>query len=123
MNKFVFKKVAELTTERTELAEVKVDLALMEDIDKLNTDLSKLFQAVNQFYGFKAQATNYALSQSKEITNVLTKADNLVNIAIKQAKDLGIDLDSNATITKYKKAKDAMNATLKIYQNFIDKNK
>lgn len=35
MNKFVFKKVAELTTEKTELAEVKVDLALAQDVQTL----------------------------------------------------------------------------------------
>lgn len=34
MNKFVFKKVAELTTEKTELSEVKVDLALADDVKK-----------------------------------------------------------------------------------------
>lgn len=124
MNKSVLKKLFSEKEQSVELSEVqKVELALIDDIDKLNADLSKLFQAVNQFYGYKAQAVNYASSQSKEMTDTISKADSLVNVAVKQAKDLGIDLNSNATIAKYKKAKDAINASLKIYQNFIDKNK
>ena len=115
----VYDKLAD----KTELAKHEVELGLINDVDKLNTNLSQLFQAVNKFYGFKAQAVNYALGQSKEMTDTISKADNLVNIAIKQAKELGLDLNSNDTILKYKKAKDAITASLKIYQNFIDKNK
>lgn len=59
MNKFVFKKVAELTAEKTELAEVKVDLALVDDLANITKSgtviANELEQSVNKADQIKAE--------------------------------------------------------------------
>lgn len=48
MNKFVFKKVAELTTEKTELAVVKVDLALVDELANITKSGALIANELNQ---------------------------------------------------------------------------
>ena len=103
MNKFVFKKVAEFTTEKTELSEVKVDLALAQDvatrvknytatyqkhlksqgvinknIDAINALLTTILPNVNNGKAWMAEAQKYRAQMdklSKELGVPLTGSD------------------------------------------------
>jgi uncharacterized phage infection (PIP) family protein YhgE len=122
MNKSVLDKLSKFES-NVELAEVKVELGALDDIEKYTSNLSKLFQGANQFYGFVAQAENYAKSQSKEISDAINLTETAINNAEKQARDLGLDLSQNQIILKAKKGIDANKATINIYKKFIERSK
>ena len=130
MNKFVFKKVAELTTEKTELAEVKVDLALAQDvatrvknytatyqkylksqgvinknIDAINALLTEILPNVNSGKAMMAEAQKYRAQMeklSKELGVPLTGSD--LDKGISELYMIGDDLQGvmNDIVAKVK---------------------
>jgi uncharacterized protein YhaN len=95
MNKFVFKKVAELTTEKTELSEVKVDLALVDELKKTLSEFNKvssdddlLRSKYNQLKTEAQTIITRSETSKKAFENFIDK----FKIA---AKDLGINPDSS----------------------------
>lgn len=95
MNKFVFKKVAELTTEKTELAEVKVDLALAQDVQNSIKGNTAFYTKIS-----KAQV---AINKNVDAINALM-ADIIPNMGFGKAV--------GATATKYKAQMDKLSKEL-----------
>jgi uncharacterized coiled-coil DUF342 family protein len=99
MNKHVFEKIAKL--EKTELSEVKVDLAVtdevatkLKDINNVlkiandsNNKVVKLVEQVNTAYKKAAPFVNYSKTMGKQI-------DGLYKNLEKLAKELGVNVQS-----------------------------
>lgn len=110
MNKFVFKKVAELTTEKTELSEVKVDLALIQDLekeysfiskglDKMVSDREKILQEIKKYRESSVDYENFVKLKQQYET---------------MAKELGVDMDE-----KYAKLMVRLKEVFIDYQNLL----
>jgi hypothetical protein len=111
MNKHVFKKIAEL--EKTELSEVKVELATI--YDDLEGSIKQANQGVIKALELKSQAaklTKESIDKNKELIKELNKVEPLI-------KQIGLD-------SELKKVQDAKNkvssniATIeKIYNSLL----
>ena len=109
MNKHVFEKIAKL--EKTELSEVKVDLALTDDMtayikgyDKFVKEADGLVQRAQRLSSeLKDTAaaifkySDLGLSMSQDVSNMLAKFE-------QQAKDLGIDPKESKVYNETKSA-------------------
>lgn len=85
MNKFVFKKVAELTTEKTELAEVKVDLFNIEDTKKLYQ------KALDDLKIADAEKAKVAQMYSRALIVLEMNVPAQLDDSIKKLNELGIN--------------------------------
>ena len=113
MNKFVFKKVAELTTEKTELSEVEIELASIQELEKASMGIYTAIQ--NARIGLDKASKEYRLLEvkfQKEFQSALQIATNAVSQFEKAAEQLGINPSS---IEKYKSLKIAINVKPKDY--------
>tara|TARA_R100000742_G_C4254506_1_gene72537 strand:+ start:82 stop:435 length:354 start_codon:yes stop_codon:yes gene_type:complete len=94
-------RVNKLMFEKTELATHKVELGLLQDLNKADSEIRKLNE--------KAAGTSGAVSRALEISetayiNLLNEAENAIEIAdkyIAAAKDLGLDAPKAKTVKKY----------------------
>jgi len=89
MNKNVLNKLSKIES-KVELAEVKVDLALIQDLEK---EYTKIFQATQQI---KSEATRLSkeLFAFRDVYNVdASKLINLISEYKKAAASLGVDVD------------------------------
>lgn len=91
MNKFVFKKVAELTTEKTELAEVEVNLGLFQDAQKMVTASEKKWLAANQKINIINTKVSETIQALNEASTSNADALKLVNTLIANTKQLGLE--------------------------------
>lgn len=131
MNKFVFKKVAELTTEKTELSEVDVKLAIVDDIAKMTGQVKQTisnlksilvdYQNAEKVIEQAMKASDAAAAKGyKEATaaaKVESAAGALLNKADAAAKGLGVD---SAQITGYKDFENLSNEINGLYQSIIN---
>lgn len=111
MNKFVFKKVAELTTEKTELSEVKVDLALIQDLEK---EYAKIVQSTKTI---KDEGTRLGkeIFAFRDVYNVdASKYINLKAEYQKAAANLGVEVDQ-----KFDKAFNDLDNVKKTYSYLV----
>lgn len=130
MNKFVFKKVAELTTEKTELAEVKVDLALVDDIKAYTNGYAKFF---TELQGLQKRGDRLKAELNDTISAIYkwgelgkSMADDMASLLVefeKQAKALGIDAKSSKEFTegenKFKAYAEAEKAAQRLATSYI----
>ncbi len=129
MNKHVFEKIAKL--EKTELSEVKVDLALVDDLKKALTDvvsynkeiksLSTNADKLNQIFT-KAKAEKDALQKKYEsnkanYSTVRKELDVLFKNLSTQAKELGIDIRTIPVYQDYLKGSEELRALYDENQN------
>lgn len=104
MNKFVFKKVAEFTTEKTELSEVKVDLGLVDNAKALVSLMGEKSREQDLI------VKNYVVLEKTLKDNMLTieqtaqKIQELANTIIKMENELGIKGDGNKFLEYSKNA-------------------
>lgn len=91
MNKFVFKKVAELTTEKTELSEVEVNLGLFQDAQKMVTASEKKWLAANQKINIINTKVSETIQALNEASTSNADALKLVNTLIANTKQLGLE--------------------------------
>ena len=106
MNKHVFEKIAKL--EKTELSEVKVDLALVDDLANLGKEAAQiskdLLAATSNADKMKMEMEKMKQQFDAEVKNVAkfynaaakfqTKEDKVYEKADKAAKDLGLKIDA-----------------------------
>jgi aconitase A len=96
MNKHVFEKIAKL--EKTELSEVKVDLATLQSINKLDDialkNKDKALAAVKKANDAKINAQNIVSATISSFEAVLNEGATLQ----KQAKDLGLSLPNDVNL-------------------------
>lgn len=130
MNKFVFKKVAELTA-NTELSEVDVKLAIVDDIAKMTGQVKQTIGNLKSIlveYQNAEKVIEQAMKASdavaakgyKEATaaaKVESSAGALLNKADAAAKGLGVD---SAQITGYKDFENLSNEINGLYQSIIN---
>lgn len=97
MNKFVFKKVAEFTTEKTELSEVKVDLGVIDEAKKGMQMVLKAFN--NPLWKTLERLPSEVGDTLARIKDELAKAGEGQRMAIENArkaatmsKELGVEL-------------------------------
>lgn len=114
MNKFVFKKVAELTTEKTELSEVKVDLALVDDVKKAYADAI----AARKKSFDEMSALQKRITESLKSMQGLVKANEAALPVFDKfetaAKALGIDVPKEILDQK-QNIKDGLKGSLAMY--------
>lgn len=124
MNKFVFKKVAELTTEKTELSDVKVDLAIT---DELNSELKTIDQVLksandanNKIVKFAQQlndAYKKVAANSNFAKNKMARIDSLSKNLEKLTKELGVDVKSTPAFKQIQDAYQFLGQITDAYDN------
>jgi hypothetical protein len=112
MNKHVFEKIAKL--EKTELSEVKVELALADDMKNALSFLNKAIEAINNSIKNYENAYKLMLTEKKGADSVLATQMKLINTVDAKAKELGINSNS---IPNYNE----INKTWQTLSDLIDK--
>lgn len=105
MNRYVLNKISKLSDENTELSEVKVDLAIVDDIKKLSSDAEKSVQTFLKAYTVISTQKEQAISNGEMYYKNAAKLETSVKEFEGQAKQLGIDPNGSK---EYKTAKDLL---------------
>ncbi len=93
MNKSVLDKLGKFE-KNVELAEVKVELALADDMKNALSFLNKATEAINNSIKNYENAYKLMLTEKKGADSVLTTQMKLINTVDAKAKELGIDANS-----------------------------
>lgn len=95
MNKFVFKKVAELTTEKTELSVVDIHLATVKEIDNKLKSYGLPFSDISKVQNNVSTTQSALRNMEKDINQTLQEAK---QIELK-AKELGLNAGLETSIS------------------------
>jgi hypothetical protein len=105
MNRSVFKKVAELDIQNTELSEVQVELAIVDDIKKLSSDAEKSVSTFLKAYTIISTQKQQAIADGEMYYKNAAKLETSIKQFEAQASQLGIDPNGSK---EYKTAKDLL---------------
>ena len=116
MNKFVFKKVAELTTEKTELSEVNVNLSIADklknelkkytaliskagkDLDNHYTSIREIEKIITKLKGQSSDVTSIAQELRKQ-EDIVSSEIEMVTKKINEVKaELGVNININELV-------------------------
>lgn len=114
-------KADEIQAKKVELGKHEVELGVLDEINTLNSQGEKLRQGVNKFYSLQNQMIAYAKDERGKLMKLIGDSEKLIKNAENKAKELGIDINDNAT---YKSAKMRFNETndiFKIYTDYLNK--
>lgn len=131
MNRYVLNKISKLSDEKTELSEVNVKLAIVDDIAKMTGQVKQTisnlksilvdYQNAEKVIEQAMKASDVAAAKGyKEATaasKVESAAGALLNKADAAAKGLGVD---SAQITGYKDFENLSNEINGLYQSIIN---
>ena len=109
--KSVFNKISKIASQEVELSEVeRVEFALIDDLEKAVDNLNENSKAVNDWIkdynnkvipalrGAGVQIETYIKQKPTSITTSF--AEGIVDSAIKQGKELGVDMKNNASVKR-----------------------
>lgn len=116
MNKFVFKKVAELTTEKTELSEVNVNLSIADklknelkkytaliskagkDLDNHYTSIREIEKIITKLKGQSSDVTSIAQELRKQ-EDIVSSEIEMVTKKVNEVKaELGVNININELV-------------------------
>lgn len=109
MNKFVFKKVAELTTEKTELSLQEIELASAKDLNAL---YGKAVSMANNLLGNIParvdELKKVLIDNEKQAVKLISDLDGALIDYVKVLKELGLDPSKTKNYIDAKKELDAL---------------
>lgn len=117
----VFKKVAGIESNATELASHKVELALIDDFKKLLNQTSNDYKSFNDDYNKFKGFQKLVINSGSKLESSLKKLDTEYSAIVKQAQELGLKFSTT------KEGQDYLNivatADARIIKSLVDKAK